>query len=207
MSAAAPGSGQAAELATLLFQQFVAWHNRGYAGPTPPMVKQAVRTRHAHPYGVWLDTRAGDGETTALLAAQARLVIAIEPDPDLFARARARFPEDCGVRLFQADPVDALPHLLPQVVGDLAVWIDRSRPLSDASKGGGSLLFELAEIARHRASLRSLCVMIDDVRDAAGSDPDSRGFPQVNLLVDWARANALDWRIEHDIFVARSTPA
>ncbi len=198
-------SSSVAELTTLLFQQFVEWHNRGYAAPSPAMVKQAVRNRYASTNAVWLETASGDGATTQLLAAQARMMIGIEARRDLYEQAVARFPEGSAVKLFHAQAIRALPHLLPQIVGNLNVWMDGLRPGAEAAgrQGSTSILLELAEIARHRSNFRHLCVMIDGIRRFDPANPDYPEYPTLDLLVDWARNNDLLWHIEHDIFVAR----
>ncbi len=193
-------------LTMALFNQFVQWHNIGYAAPVPEMVKQAVRGRYATPNAVWLELGMGDGTTSKLLALQSRLLVGVEPDRARYEQAVQQFPEGAAVRLFNATPKQALPHLLPQIVGDLNVWLAGHHPARSAgtSRAEPSTLLELAEIGRFRPNFRRLCVMVDAIRCFDPANAEFPEYPSLELLVDWARAQDLMWHIEHDMFIARS---
>lgn len=188
-------------LTTLLFNQFLEWHNRGYVAPSPVAVRHAVRARNGADQAIWLETACGCGDTTALLTTQGRMVIGIERERALFEQAQARFPDPEQVRLFHADTLQALPKLLPQLVGHVNFWLARPAAQEAASP---SILLELAEIGAHLRQWSRVAVMVDGIRRFDPANPDYPEFPTLDLLVDWARANDLLWHIEHDIFIARN---
>ncbi len=208
------------ELTTLLFNQFVTWHNQGYASPSPDAVRHAVRARNGAANAIWLETASGSGDTTLLLSTQGRLVVGIERNRDRFQQAVARFPEGSPVRLFHAHSLRALPKLLPQLVGNVNFWLAGHHAAAitaaiarttevPAEPGDGeddvqSILLELAEIGHHLRQYSQVAVMVDGVRFFDPANADYPEFPTLDLLVDWARTNDLMWHVEHDIFIARN---
>jgi hypothetical protein len=46
--------------------------------------------------------------------------------------------------------------------------------------------------------------MIDDVRCFNPELIEYSSYPTLNTLVEWANQNGLSWKIEHDIFIAKS---
>jgi hypothetical protein len=49
--------------------------------------------------------------------------------------------------------------------------------------------------------------MIDDIRLFTGKIHSYGAYPTLDYLVDWARDLALDWHIEHDIFIVKTKRA
>ena len=62
------------------------------------------------------------------------------------------------------------------------------------------ILDELSSIEKNLTRFNQVVILVDDVRLFESSLTQS-DYPSLGVLVDWARANRLQWCIEHDIFI------
>jgi len=58
-------------------------------------------------------------------------------------------------------------------------------------------------ISQNLSSFAKVAVLVDDIRLFKGQIVHYGPYPTLDYLVDWARANHLQWHIEHDIFIAK----
>lgn len=197
---------QRQEHATQLLNAFVEWHGRQYAAPSPHYIKQTVLLRSATPDATWVETGTYMGDTTQLLAQHARRVYSIEPEPTLYENAVRRFAAMPQVQIIKGLSEEVFPALLPELQGDVNFWLDGHYSAGATFKGPKDtpITEELASIAAHLPRLGQVCVLVDDIRLFDSEDPAFADYPALDHLVDWARQNRLAWRIEHDIFMART---
>lgn len=185
------------------------WRRRGWAAPSPAVVKQACLLRNGIPRATWVETGTLAGETTRFLAGHAPKVYSIEPEPRLYAAAVAALAHLGNVELIHATSEHAFPKLLPTLRGDVNFWLDGHYSGGATHKGPNDtpIVMELKSVADHLGQLGRIAVLIDDVRLFTGRVHAYGEYPPLDFLVDRARAHGLVWHIEHDIFVARSESA
>lgn len=182
------------------------WVLRKYAVPSPALIKRSVLLRLGTPGGVWVETGTFMGDTTALLALDAKEVYTIEPDKALFDKAVARFNDDSHVHVIHGLSEEAFPSLLPTLSGAVNFWLDGhfSGGITHQGPTDCPVREELLNIENNLGRYEKIVVLIDDVRCFDPSILEYSDYPDINFLVDWARKNNLRWHIEHDIFIARS---
>jgi hypothetical protein len=119
--------------------------------------------------GTAVETGTFVGDTTAFLAERCPRVITIELDPDLAARARARFEDHPGVRVVEGDSGALLGGLLHDLHEPALFWLDGhfSGPHEGIQTARGRtdtpLLEELKALADWKFAKDSV-VLIDDAR-------------------------------------------
>lgn len=181
------------------------WIRRRYGPPSPNFIKRAVLIRNSIPECTWIETGTYRGDTTKKLAKIARCVLSIEPDPVLYAKARFKLRRLSNVKLFQGLSEEILPEILPGIAGRVCFWLDGHFSGGVTFKGPQDtpVRDELSTIAKFIPKFDQVAVLVDDVRMFGDADFDST-YPSINSLVTWATSNRLEWKVEHDIFVAYS---
>lgn len=180
------------------------WMEDDFVVPVPAVVKRAVLRRHHIPGAVWIETGTFQGDTTAFLARFASHVVSLEPGRELFAKAQARFSDNPAVQIINAPSETAFPGLLSDLEGPVCFWLDGHYSGGSTFQGetdtpiGGEM--DAIEAALPR--LGSVAVLIDDIRLFDSKNPIHSGYPSLDVVVDWARRCGLNWKIEHDIFIA-----
>jgi hypothetical protein len=184
------------------------WAQGGFSVPAPGWVKRSRLTRHGFKDSTWIETGTFWGETTFFLSKTAKRVVSIEPEPELFKRAQQRFAEAKNVEIINGLSEDIFPVLLPTLSGKVNFWLDGhfSEGITHLGPQETPIVDELNAITDNMKNFDGVCVMVDDLRlfgnTASGlHDP---AYPDIDVLVNWARANNFAWTIEQDIFIAKS---
>lgn len=182
------------------------WVLRRYAAPSPAYIKRAVLLRLGTPGAIWVETGTFMGDTTALLANDAKDVYTIEPDRALFEKAAIRFQSNPRVHVIHGLSEETFPSLLPSLRGAINFWLDGhfSGGITHQGPTDCPVRDELKNIEKNLHHFEKVTVLIDDIRCFDPSIAEYRDYPDVDFLVDWCRRNNLRWHIEHDIFVAKS---
>lgn len=182
------------------------WAERGYAAPSPHLIKQNCLIRNGIPGATWVETGTFLGETTALLADHSPMVYSVEPEPKLFARAKELFANKKNVEIINGGSEDVFPGLLPKIHGDVNFWLDGhySAGITFKGKVDTPVKDELRCISENISNFRRVAVLVDDVRCFDPQSEEFAGYPSIDFLVDWARSNKFTWHIEQDIFVAKN---
>jgi hypothetical protein len=183
------------------------WHSRKFDVPAPAVVKRSVLERWSLPNATWVETGTNMGNTTAFLARFAAKIITIEPEPNCFSAAVKRFQGNPDITVVNDVSENVLSELLAGLSGNVCFWLDGhySGPGTFQGDSDCPVKDELQAISAHIEQWDAVSIMIDDMRCF---DPQKRGFahyPTRGYLVDWAVSHDLQWDIEHDIFIARST--
>lgn len=184
------------------------WAKNGFLVPAPGMVKRACLTRHSFKDATWIETGTYLGETTNFLSKTAKRVVSIEPEPELFRRAQVRFAAVTNIELINGLSEEIFPALLPSIRGSVNFWLDGhySAGVTHLGPQETPIVDELKVISENMKNFEGLCVMIDDVRlfGNTASGLQDKAYPDIDVLVNWARDNKLPWTIEQDIFIAKS---
>jgi hypothetical protein len=191
-----------------LWQEFIRWSKFGYAAPSPHFIKQTVLLRNAIPGSTWVETGTYLGQTTKELSKNGIFVYSIEPEPTLYSNAAEYFKSYPNVEILKGVSEEVFPSLLPKLYGDINFWLDGHYSAGITYKGPQDtpILEELTYISTNLNHFRNVCVMIDDIRCFNPDLEEYSSYPSLNVLVDWATKNGLNWHIEHDIFIAKSKP-
>ena len=189
-----------------LWQELVGWSKSAYTAPSPHFIKLAVLLRNAFPSSTWIETGTLIGTTTKELSKHGTFVYSIEPEPTLYSNAAAHFESYPNVEIIKGLSENVFPALLPKLFGDINFWLDGHYSAGITHKGPQDtpILDELAHISRNLIHFGKVCVMIDDVRCFNPELIEFSSYPALNTLVEWANQNGLSWKIEHDIFIAKS---
>lgn len=185
-------------------RSFLEWKRRQYASPSPPSVKRKVLVRCGLPDGTWVETGTYMGDTTAFLSEYSKHVYTIEPSPELFKRAQARFSSNQKITCINGLSEQIFHDLLPKLSGKVNFWLDGHFSAGVTFKGpvDTPIVEELKAVEKNLARYQRAAVFIDDVRCFDPVNPEYREYPKRAFLVEWAERNGLDWHIEHDIFIA-----
>jgi hypothetical protein len=188
------------------FQDLKNWNQRDFLSPSPHVIKQKCLLRNSTPGVTWIETGTFMGDTTDVLAKNANFVYSIEPEKDLFKKAKLRFLNVKNVEIINAGSEEAFPDLLKKVSGDVNFWLDGhySGGITFQGKIDTPVQAELTEIAANMGHFKKVSVLIDDVRCFNPKIFEYQHYPSIDFLVDWARANDFTWMIEHDIFIAKN---
>lgn len=95
----------------------------GVLPPSPFFVKQAVLLRHSLPDSTWVETGTYLGQTTTFLSKFAKFVYSLEPDAQLYDRAK-RVVRSENVTVLNGASEDIFPELLPKLSGNVCFWLD-----------------------------------------------------------------------------------
>ncbi len=189
----------------------VRWAKKGFSVPTPGLVKRSGLLRHGFKDATWVETGTFTGVTTNFLAKIAPRVVSIEPEPELFGKAKERFAKMKNVELIHGLSEDVFPELLPTLQGKVNFWLDGHYSAGPTHMGPQKtpITDELNSISNNIENFEGVCVIVDDIRCFGNTplgleDPD---YPDIDTLVVWANSNGLPWTIEHDMFIAKSRGA
>lgn len=189
-----------------------AWATTGFAVPAPAEVKWGVLGRWGLENAPWLETGTYFGETTAFLAKKSPLVLTLEPMAELYEAASIRLKHLSNVEVINASSETAFASTAARLGDRVNFWLDGHYSSGNTFRGSSDtpIELELAVISHIVQNGGHVAVFIDDVRlfveewseEPASADRDA--YPPLSTLVDWAQENDLSWRIEHDIFIART---
>ena len=160
--------------------------------------------KYGIPNAQWVETGTFLGTTTKFLSQRYPFVYSVEPGKKFYEDALDLFSGK-NVKLFNDASENILPILLPELRGDINFWLDGHYSAGDTFKGDKDCPIEeeLAALKDNLSQFDKVSVLIDDVRLFPQNNTSSSGYPSINYLVDWARDNGFNWRIEQDIFIMR----
>jgi hypothetical protein len=165
------------------------WEKRGYASPSPHLIKQNCLLRNGTSGSTWVETGTFLGETKLRLANHASMVYSVEPEPKLFANAKTLFKDTKNVQIINGDSEDVFPALLPRIPGNVNFWLDchYSAGITFKGKIDTSSKDELRSIADSISHFSKVAVLVDDVRCFNPQIEEFSSYASVDYLVDWAR--------------------
>jgi hypothetical protein len=182
------------------------WAEKSFSGPSPAFIKRYVLQRNGAPDSTWVETGTFLGETTIFLSGFAKFVYSMEPDTRLFEKASRNTASFKNINVLNGPSESVLPTVLNKINGNASFWLDGHYSAENTYQGecDTPIRDELEQIQRCLPNLGKVAVLVDDVRCFNPHIPEYAGYPSIDFLVDWARCNAFNWHIEHDIFVAKN---
>jgi hypothetical protein len=185
--------------------QMQQWRARGYLENAPQLVKQNLFVKYGVPQAQWVETGTFLGETTDFLSNSYSFVYSVEPEKELYKNAMKKFLNQ-NVELFNGVSEDVMPSLLLRLKGDINFWLDGHYSAGVTFKGNKNCPVEeeLIAIKNNLLNFTKVSILIDDVRCFLPTNTIYSDYPSIDFLVDWARVNNFNWRVEHDVFVMRN---
>ena len=185
--------------------QIQQWRARGYLENAPQLVKQNLFVKYGVPQAQWVETGTYLGETTDFLSKNYSFVYSIEPGKELYKNAMKKFLNQ-NVELFNGVSEDVMPSLLPRLRGDINFWLDGHYSAGVTFKGNKDCPVEeeLIAIKNNLLNFTKVSILIDDVRCFLPTNTTYSDYPSIDFLVDWARVNNFNWRVEQDVFIMRN---
>jgi len=185
--------------------QMQQWRARGYLENAPQLVKQNLFVKYGVPQAQWVETGTFLGETTDFLSNSYSFVYSVEPEKELYKNAMKKFLNQ-NVELFNGVSEDVMPSLLLRLKGDINFWLDGHYSAGVTFKGNKNCPVEeeLIAIKNNLLNFTKVSILIDDVRLFLPTNTTYSDYPSIGFLVDWARVNNFNWRVEHDVFVMRN---
>lgn len=181
------------------------WKLRSFDPPSPQHVKTRVLSSHSLDHAVWVETGTYLGDTTLSVSKIAKNVISIEPQIELSNFAKKRLKRHKNVKVLNSTSEESIAGILDNLSGPACFWLDGHYSGDVTYKGPdiSPILQELAAISTYANKDNPVVVFIDDFRLFVNSA--SSGYPSHRTLVEWALENNLNWTVEHDIFIAKSS--
>ena len=188
------------------YPSYFSWRGNGFSSPSPQFIKTQVLKRNGIKSGTWVETGTYLGDTTKFLAKNFpdSRIISLEPQNSIFKFAKFRLRRKKNVEIINGSSEEMFEKTVNKLVGPVNFWLDGhfSGDITYQGESISPIIKELNLIEKYKASMGSLAVFVDDIRDF---DEDlNSGYPSRDVLVAWANKNNLKWNIEQDIFVAKS---
>lgn len=167
-----------------------------------------VLIRYAIKTGSWIETGTYLGHTTKTLSQLYPVVHSIEPKRKLFYSAKKKLEHLNNVFLYNGTSEKVLDQALQKIKGHLNVWFDGHFSGGNKYKTFKGykdcpIASELDILQKHIRRFSKICIFIDDMRDFIQGN-EKKGYIDKSRLVTWCISNNLNWRIEHDIFIAKN---
>ncbi len=189
-----------------LFKFSRQWQSELFCSPSPHPIKIATLLRNGIPGATWVETGTFRGDTTSILAKHSPCIYTIEPSEALFQKAKSFLSKHPNITVINGTSEGIFPSLLPKISGDINFWLDGHFSGGPTFKANldTPIIAELENIASNLVNFNKVCILIDDVRCFNPRDSRFSHYPDLGLLVDWARDHNFFWTIEHDIFIAKN---
>lgn len=181
------------------------WKFRNFNPPSPQHVKIRILLSHSLDNAFWIETGTYLGDTTLSLSRIAKNIVSIEPQFELSQFAKKRLKRFENIKVVNSTSEESIAGILDTVSGPACFWLD-GHPSGDITHKGPAIspiLQELAAISAYANKDNPVVVFVDDFRLFVSST--SSGYPSHLTLVEWAFDNNLNWTVEHDIFIAKSS--
>lgn len=192
------------------------WAASHFSLPAPWSVKMAVLDRYKIPGAAFVESGTFHGDTTRFLSQKSPKVVSLEPMEHLYLGSKKRLSDLSNVMLINKSSEEGFQEAIRHAeTDDLCFWLDGHFSKGDTFCGEQDtpIIFELETIADgyRTGRIRNTVVFVDDVRLFAQQykqlpeNPAREGYPPLFWVASWAENLGLNWFIEHDIFVAKSS--
>lgn len=183
----------------------IKWQNNNYAMPAPHFIKQKVLLRNVIKNAITIETGTNSGDTAKILSKYSTIVYTLEPSKKLYKLAEKNLRKSKNIILVNKTSEEYLGGLLKTLKGKVNIWLDGHYSGGETYKGkiDTPIIHELKQIELNLNNFESIVILIDDVR-LFEEIPNNSGYPSRSYLVNWANKHNLDWKIELDIFIART---
>lgn len=186
---------------------FLRWLLNGFKTPTPMIVKRRLIKREHIPQSSWIETGTFKGSTTKFLGKFAQEVYSIEPSEKLYKIAKKNTCANHRIKLIFGTSERQLDTTVKKIkTKHLCFWLDGhySSGMTYKGKKDTPIMHELSVIKKNIVNYEQILVLIDDIRLFGTKNFNHKHYPSKEFLIKWANDLKLSWKIEHDIFIAKT---
>ena len=186
------------------------WYKRNFSSPSPEFVKHEIIKKNNLNNSLWIETGTYYGDTTNLLSNISSEVISIEADKRLFELAVKKFQNTKNIKIINGRSQSVLEEILKNNENhkNLCLYLDAHLCMDHLTKTPTfkeenletPIMVELNIIENYLKKFDKVNILVDDIRLFDGK---TQNYPNLNVIVDWARKNNSNWFIEHDIFIIK----
>ena len=186
------------------------WYKRNFSSPSPEFVKHEIIKKNNLNNSLWIETGTYYGDTTNLLSNISSEVISIEADKRLFELAVKKFQNTKNIKIINERSQSVLEEILKNNENhkNLCLYLDAHLCMDHLTKTPTfkeenletPIMVELNIIENYLKKFDKVNILVDDIRLFDGK---TQNYPNLNVIVDWARKNNSNWFIEHDIFIIK----
>ncbi len=186
------------------------WYKRNFSSPSPEFVKHEIIKKNNLNNSLWIETGTYYGDTTNLLSNISSEVISIEADKRLFELAVKKFQNTKNIKIINDRSQSVLEEILKNNENhkNLCLYLDAHLCMDHLTKTPTfkeenletPIMVELNIIENYLKKFDKVNILVDDIRLFDGK---TQNYPNLNVIVDWARKNNSNWFIEHDIFIIK----
>ena len=186
------------------------WYKRNFSSPSPEFVKHEIIKKNNLNNSLWIETGTYYGDTTNLLSNISSEVISIEADKRLYELAVKKFQNTKNIKIINDRSQSVLEEILKNNENhkNLCLYLDAHLCMDHLTKTPTfkeenletPIMVELNIIENYLKKFDKVNILVDDIRLFDGK---TQNYPNLNVIVDWARKNNSNWFIEHDIFIIK----
>ncbi len=186
------------------------WYKRNFSSPSPEFIKHEIIKKNNLNNSLWIETGTYYGDTTNLLSNISSEVISIEADKRLYDLAIKKFQNIKNIKIINDKSQSVLEEILKNNVNhkNLCLYLDAHLCMDHLTKTPTfkeenletPIMVELNIIENYLKKFDKVNILVDDIRLFDGK---TQNYPNLNVIVDWARKNNSNWFIEHDIFIIK----
>tara|TARA_Y100000741_G_C18165435_1_gene522959 strand:- start:322 stop:954 length:633 start_codon:yes stop_codon:yes gene_type:complete len=186
------------------------WFKRNFSSPSPEFVKHEIIKKNNLDNSFWIETGTYYGDTTKLLSNISDEVISIEADKRLYDLAVKKFQNIKNIKIINDKSQSVIEETLKNIENhkNLCLYLDAHlcmdhltrTPTFKEENLETPIMVELNIIENYLKKFNKVNILVDDIRLFDGK---TQNYPDLNVIVDWARKNNSNWFIEHDIFIIK----
>ncbi len=190
-------------------RSFKNWKKRNFQPPSPEFIKHQIIKNNNLENSLWIETGTYYGETTRILSEISSKTISIEADKQLYNLSRKKLANLSNVEIVLGDSKEILPNIINSNLKydnicfylDAHLCHDHLKKINTFGNEDSStpIRMELSYIENSFKNFKKINILIDDIRFFVSN---FQNYPNINYLTDWCEKNNLEWKIEHDIFIA-----
>ena len=190
-------------------RSFKNWKKRNFQPPSPEFIKHQIIKNNNLENSLWIETGTYYGETTRILSEISSKTISIEADKQLYDLSRKKLANLTNVEIVLGDSKEILPNIINSNLKydnicfylDAHLCHDHLKKINTFGNEDSStpIRMELSYIENSFKNFKKINILIDDIRFFVNN---FQNYPNINYLTDWCEKNNLEWKIEHDIFIA-----
>ena len=190
-------------------KSFKNWQKRNFQPPSPEFIKHQIIKNNNLENSLWIETGTYYGETTRILSEISSKTISIEADKQLYNLSRKKLANLSNVEIVLGDSKEILPNIINSNLKydnicfylDAHLCHDHLKKINTFGNEDSStpIRMELSYIENSFKNFKKINILIDDIRFFVSN---FQNYPNINYLTDWCEKNNLEWKIEHDIFIA-----
>ena len=180
-----------------------------FPSPRPHHLKMKVLRRFGGSKA-WIETGTYVGDGALAISEFAQVLHTIEPSKDLSDSALKRVKVKNNIYLHVGTSENLLPKILETLIQDgykdLSLWLDGHYSGGETFLGNleTPIISELETVGRYSTSFPNMSIIIDDLRCFNPKISEYNMYPEIQYLLDFAKAQKFDLLLTRDMCIMKS---